>query len=512
MSNQGVAEKIGLPTTVLQMITAEVEKKLEGKKTEPTGHVDIVREGSQIILPPKMSYADAITWLTRKQQNEETIIGFDEPIHGFPLDAAYALQKVVAEKYGWAGTPEPGMNWFGELIPKQSLIGLETGPNGETTQVVWGEFSLPNIEGKLYTRILFIDNRPTFVLGGKVKGKHRAELQELAQLTRQRLARESLYRGKAFRISFEGMEPGDEFNFDPRDNAPKFIDVSKVRPEELILPVDTAQLIQDSLFTPIEHTAQCRREGVPLKRGVLMAGPYGVGKTLSAYVAAQKCVQNGWTFVYVEESSQLQQALYFAQQYQPAVVFAEDIDRATSGERTADIDAILNTLDGVSTKNSEILVVLTTNHLDNINRAMLRPGRLDAVVQIPPPDGEAAQRLLRLYARGRIAKDASLTHVSEMLAGQIPAVIREVVERAKLGAIGRVRPGEELSLSDSDLRSAALGMIDQVKLVAPKAKIGKQETVEAFAKGLVENLDVAVKAWKEQGLAQPKNGHAQPRT
>lgn len=499
----------GAQMEITEAVRKAVEAKL-GKQPDPVGHVDIVRQGSQIILPPKMSYKDAITWLERKQQNEETIIGFDEPIHGFPLDAAYALQKAIEEKYGWAGTPQPGVNFFGELVPKQSAIALEVNAKGDTVQVVWGEFSLPNIEGKLYTGIQFIDQRPVFTLGGKVKGKHKAELSELAGMARERLKAESLYRGKAFRVSFADIDP-DDMNFDPRTNAPKFIDVSGVKEEELILPADTAQLIQDSLFTPIEHTAHCRKEGVPLKRGVLMAGPYGVGKTLSAYVAAKKCLHNGWTFIYVENASQLQQALYFAQQYQPAMVFAEDIDRATSGERTADIDAILNTLDGVSTKHSEILVALTTNHLDNINRAMLRPGRLDAVVQIPPPDGEAAQRLLRLYARGRIADGTNLAQVSDMLAGQIPAVIREVVERAKLGAIGRIRKGDELTLTDGDLRSAALGMLDQVKLVAPKAKVGKTEVVKAFAEGLVEHLDVAVKEWKQETAPAKKNGHSQPK-
>jgi SpoVK/Ycf46/Vps4 family AAA+-type ATPase len=73
---------------------------------------------------------------------------------------------------------------------------------------------------------------------------------------------------------------------------------------------------------------------VPLKRGVLLEGPYGTGKTLTAFVTAKKCVENGWTFIMLDRVAALKEALTFARMYAPAVVFAEDIDRSVEGERT----------------------------------------------------------------------------------------------------------------------------------------------------------------------------------
>ncbi len=193
---------------------------------------------------------------------------------------------------------------------------------------------------------------------------------------------------------------------------------------------------------------------------------------------------NGLRHFAVDTVRNLQPAIYFAQQYQPAVIFAEDIDRVVEGSaRTDDVDAILNSIDGVDTKGSELIVVLTTNHIERINRAMLRPGRLDAVVSVRPPDAEAAQRLLRLYGRGLIPEDAKLLTVGGMLEGQIPAVIREVVERSKFSAITRL-DGGALSLTEADLVTAATGMLNQVKLVAPPPNRQESAEMEALVRGL----------------------------
>src|SRR5882672_4924778 len=219
-----------------------------------------------------------------------------------------------------------------------------------------------------------------------------------------------------------------------------------------------------NLWTPIEHTAWCREHDVPLKRGVLLEGPYGTGKTLAATITAKKCEANGWTFITVGRVSALEAALQFAVGYQPCVVFVEDIDREMAGERTAKMDDILNKVDGIVSKVSEIMVVLTSNKAGEINRAMLRPGRLDAVLHIGAPDAGAVQKLLRVYGRKLIRPDEDLTQAGAALAGRIPAVIREVVERSKLYAISRA-PGAEFFLTDADIVRSAKGMAHHLRLL-----------------------------------------------
>lgn len=182
--------------------------------------------------------------------------------------------------------------------------------------------------------------------------------------------------------------------------------------------------------------------------------------TLVALVTAKKAIAHGWTYITIDRVQGLQTALEFAKRYEPAVIFAEDIDRAAE-ERNEPANDLLNILDGVLSKNAKIMVVLTTNHVEKVNQAMLRPGRLDAVISVKPPDAAGVEKLLRLYGRKLIDKAESLTAIGIDLAGQIPATIREVVERAKLAAI---RNGND-SVTEKDLLLASAGMKSHLTLL-----------------------------------------------
>ena len=143
----------------------------------------------------------------------------------------------------------------------------------------------------------------------------------------------------------------------------------------------------------------------------------------------------------------------------------EDTDRALKqhGEsRSARLDYILNTIDGIENKNKEIMLVMTTNNVHDISAPMLRPGRIDDFINMTPPDKETVARLIHYYAQGRIQGD--LNRAAEVLAGNIPAVVRECVERSKLFAISEGRPQDSDVVSD-DIERAALSMQNQIELL-----------------------------------------------
>ncbi len=448
-------------------------KGKDEKEEEKFKNVEIVREGEQIIIPEEMTLKQARIWLERKEVEEEQEIAIDEIIEAFPLEGAYAFAKAIARKYGFSAlVPTPG--FFGSSPPV--MIGVDTGVN-ESAQVPWGRVEIPNIAGYLETGITVKDNRMLFRIGGEVKQKHKFAIKDLANLTRKIVHDESIYRGKAIRVQFEK----DPKKFNPRD-CPKFIDTRQVKVEELIFSEDVKKAVNTSLFTPIEHTENCRKYQIPLKRGVLLEGPFGTGKTLTAYVAARKCVENHWTFIYLSKVEDLKTAIHFAKSYQPAVIFAEDIDRVMEeGERKENeaVNEILNTIDGVDTKGMELIVALTTNHVDHIEPAMMRPGRLDAVISVRAPDQTASIDLVKLYARGRLDQKDDFTEVGNKLSGQIPAVIREVVERSKLAAVSRLKKGEELLLRAPDLEFAAIEMLNHLRLMTPKAEDTRSEAEKA---------------------------------
>src|SRR5258708_32271027 len=274
---------------------------------------------------------------------------------------------------------------------------------------------------------------------------------------------------------------------------PRFLDLAQVRANELVFSDDVDRAIHASLFTPIERAEECRKLGMPVKRGVLLAGPFGVGKTLAAYVAAAKAEKAGWTFVYCETAPELSDVVRFAQQYAPAVVFCEDIDRVVSGDRDIDMDQILSIVDGIESKESEILLVLTTNDAKDINQAMLRPGRLDSVINVTPPDPGAVIRLIHLYARGILANGEDLTAVGAHLAGPIPAVIQEGVEPSKPHAPRPAEPHADAQTTSPAPHRTAPEIEVALELLVPNAPAGRSNRekpaglLAAATMGCIEN-------------------------
>jgi transitional endoplasmic reticulum ATPase len=369
------------------------------------------------------------------------------------------------------------------------MVGVAISPT-EKVQVPWGRIEVPGIDGHLQTGINEVKGRPAFVISGEVRRKHERAVAALAARAREIIANESIYKAKAIKIAFGQFDSIEDYN-------PEFMDLTDVDPNQLILSADVMDAVNTSVFTPIERTELCRTHKIPLKRGVCLAGPYGTGKTLTARVTAYKAVQNAWTYIYLSNVDDLDKAISFAKMYQPAVIFAEDIDQALGTQkRSKDENAVLNTIDGIDSKADEIMVILTTNHVEKLSKAMLRPGRLDAVIAVQPPDEEAVKALIRLYARDMLAKDANLDSVASLLAGEIPATIREVVERSKMAAIATASNGR-LALTDRALEIAARGMRAHLELLKPqpvdtRSDIEKAATEFALAMKGVETEGVKV--------------------
>jgi transitional endoplasmic reticulum ATPase len=199
--------------------------------------------------------------------------------------------------------------------------------------------------------------------------------------------------------------------------------------------------------------------------------------------------------VYCPRADELADAVTFARQYQsPAcVLFCEDIDRVTDGERDAEVDDILNIIDGIDSKSSHLIIVLTTNKLGSIEPAMLRPGRLDAVINVTPPDDHAVERLLRVYGGDAIRPDTDLAMASRALQGRIPAVIAEVINRAKLAQLRRQERGTKVSeLSEDAIIEAANTMRAQLDLLDAQSSKGKPQ---------VPTLDQALRSLVNEAFA-----------
>jgi transitional endoplasmic reticulum ATPase len=447
--------------------------------------VEVVRHGKQFVIPDGINLREAIGVLEQKEQQEEEFIDIRETIDAFVWDGALALSKAMAKMYGWA-KPEATKGFFGSAPPQ--MISVEISAE-ETLLVPWGNFSLPGVEGTISTGMATKDGRAVFAVRAEVKGKYEKAMRELIHETKEIAKRESIYRGKAIKIRFND-EHGSRISMP----MPSFINIKSVKEDEIVFSNDVEAAIATNLYTPVEHSPACRELGIPLKRGVMLSGPYGTGKTLVAYSTASKCVRHNWTFLYVEKADELSDMIKFAHQYAPAVVFCEDIDKVVGGERDMELDEILNIIDGIESKNAEIMVVLTTNNIEKIHQAMLRPGRLDAVINVLPPDSEAVERLIRLYGRGYIMDNEDLSKIGEVLDGKIPALIRECVERSKLSALklhNGLDADGKITIKEEDLLDAAHCMVSQIKLLEEK-KMKVLSPAESCGDALAKLLSHAV--------------------
>lgn len=466
-----------------------------GQVKQKVNVAEIVHHGEKMVLPQEMTVEDAIELLKRRRDYLQETVSFNETFDVFPWDGAFALDVVLRRTFGWS-PGEPIHTMFGKQPPQMVTIDVDY---KKKATVPWGQFSIPGHEGRLATGTSRNkDGRVVFQLTATVLRKSEEVVKRIFAEISKELERNSIYKGKAIKMRFRD-DQGDALEMP----EPQFMDAKNVDDTFLVYSAPVQAAIETNLFTPITRVKDCVANGITVKRGVLLGGTYGTGKTLAAQVASRYAVENGITYIYVTRADELADAVGFAKQYQsPAsVVFCEDIDRVMAGDRSVGMDEVLNIIDGIDSKNNNIIVVLTTNELDSINPAMLRPGRLDAVIEVEAPDGPAVEKLLRIYGGKSVNPKTSLALVGLELAGTIPAVIAEVVKRAKLAQLKLEKPGEKIKeLSEQALLEAAQTMTRQRKLLQGKEPV-KLATIDDQVQ---EAVKVALAAERER-IERTKN-------
>lgn len=273
------------------------------------------------------------------------------------------------------------------------------------------------------------------------RSKHKLFVKELYA----EMQAESVLRGSSFSISNKGIE-----FFNGHKQAP-------------IFSTNLQDCMEYSIYAPIRYHSKTPIGG--FRRGVLLAGTYGTGKSLTAAHTAYLATEAGLTFVYVSDPKNFSKASRMLSSLGKVVLFCEDVDRVFEDERDDEVDSMLNSMDGVDSKNEDVLHIFTTNNLDIIERAFLRPGRIDSIVEMELPNEEATRAILNRYlgmeSEGMISQFQALTPLR-----YTPAVLREICIRAKLAA--RKDGSHQVSLGD--LNSAEMSIRKQVALIESTRK------------------------------------------
>ncbi len=212
---------------------------------------------------------------------------------------------------------------------------------------------------------------------------------------------------------------------------------------------DAKATLREAVQWPLEHPRLFEATGTEPPAGVLLYGPPGTGKTLLARALAHESGVNvihvrGPELLdkYVGESERgVREVFERARQVAPAIVFFDEVD-AIAGRRLGEGDVtervvsqLLTELDGLA-DSPNLVVVAATNRKDVIDPALLRPGRLDAHVEVPPPDEAARRAILDVHTRETpLADDVDLDALAARLDGATGADLAAAVREATLAAI-----------------------------------------------------------------------------
>ncbi len=207
-----------------------------------------------------------------------------------------------------------------------------------------------------------------------------------------------------------------------------------------------------------------------LPSGVLLYGPPGTGKTMLARAVSH---ESGANFIAVngpellnmwvgESERAIREVFKKARQYSPTVVFFDEVDslasaRGSDPNRVTErvVSQLLTEMDGLRKRDEQVVVIAATNRPDILDLALLRPGRLEKLIYIPPPDEEGRKKLFAFMISRHLHGDIDYERLARLSQFYTPADIRGAVNRAVLLAIRRsMIEGDKPMLKQEDLEQS----------------------------------------------------------
>jgi len=267
--------------------------------------------------------------------------------------------------------------------------------------------------------------------------------------------------------------------------------------------------LREAVELPLLKPDVFKRLGIRASKGFLLYGPPGVGKTLLAKAVASESNAN---FISVkgpevlskwvgESEKAVREIFKKAKQVAPTIVFLDEIDsiapsRGTYGDSGVTeriVNQLLTSLDGIEVLQG-VVVIAATNRPDIIDNALLRAGRFDKLVYIPPPDKDSRYNILKVHTKNMpLNKDVDLKKIAEKTDGYVGADLENLCREAGMMAY-RQNP-DATEVTEKNFSEA-------LKVIRPSV----DEDVIKFYKGLSDSIGKNVverkKTIEETGLYQ----------
>jgi transitional endoplasmic reticulum ATPase len=215
---------------------------------------------------------------------------------------------------------------------------------------------------------------------------------------------------------------------------------------------EVKQQLREAVEWPLKYPDSFKRLGIDPPKGILLYGPPGTGKTLLAKAVATESEANFVSIKgpevfskWVGESERAVRELFRkARQVAPSIIFIDEIDALApmrglvstdSGVTERVVSQLLTEIDGLE-RLEGVVVIAATNRPDIIDPALLRPGRFDRLIYVPPPDEKARLEILKVHTRRMpLAEDVDLLEIAKKTEGYTGADIEVLVREAGLLAL-----------------------------------------------------------------------------
>jgi proteasome regulatory subunit len=210
--------------------------------------------------------------------------------------------------------------------------------------------------------------------------------------------------------------------------------------------------VREAVEQPLVQTDQFDAVGIDPPSGVLLHGPPGTGKTMLAKAVAN---ETNATFIkmagselvqkFIGEGARLVRDLFeLASEHEPAIIFIDEIDaiaaKRTESKTSGDAEVqrtmmqLLSEMDGFEER-GEVRIIAATNRFDMLDRAILRPGRFDRLIEVPEPDWDARNRILDIHTQDMNLDDVDLEVLASETDGFTGAELASLTTEAGMFAI-----------------------------------------------------------------------------
>jgi hypothetical protein len=277
--------------------------------------------------------------------------------------------------------------------------------------------------------------------------------------------------------------------FGERETVLSFHTRSAMTADELILPAATTAAITRQVVGVARHRSRLLAARQHLKRGLLLYGPPGVGKTHTVRYLTGQLTETTIVLLSGNSLHMIGAACSVARTLQPAMIVIEDVDLIAEerGMHPAEhplLFQLLNEMDGLA-EDSDVVFLLTTNRADVLEPALAqRPGRVDQAVALEHPDLDARARLFSLY-RGDLDVDESrLDSVLQRTQGVTASFIKELLRRGAVMAAESSlsddrAPADRLTVT-ADQLDAALDELMDTRNAMTRTLLGGQPASESL--------------------------------